>query len=801
MKSNILWPPGYQRDVYCNAPEWWKKSNEDVSHPTVLESVDEGELVGVNLFKWSCFHAPTLVFLQCPDALSFQKPERKLLISVHSEGAIKVLSIIDSSYHVLNDLKSLHVPQLKDKGKQTQKYDSFVNYKERLSVDIPFLGISLMNSHPEIDNQLHTTPYPVILFFNCVNKGSVANQMKSKDNSAKLLSGTSQIASSNLHEPVFSLAVAKWRNEDTSLVSFESISLRIADFYLEIEQEIVLRLFEFCKTASSRLQNRVFQNIDFSQNLFFPVEFTGEITRNGQYSTRLDEKYLNCTGTTLLTEDYKRSCLLAHVVPIGAPWQKIQLSARKQKKIYVELFDMEPIKLTLSFSSSPWILRNGVITSGESLIHRGLMALADVEGAKIHFKQLVLSHQIASWESIQEILVSHYTRQFLHEMYKVFGSAGVIGNPVGFARSLGLGIKDFFSLPIWSVFQSPAGLITGMAQGTTSLLSNTVYAISDATSQFSKAAHKGIVAFTFDDQTASMIERQQKGMASQSKGVINEFLEGLTGVLQSPIKGAEKHGLPGVLSGIALGVTGLVARPTASILEVTGKTAQSIRNRSRIYQMGYRCFRVRLPRPLSAESPLKPYSWEEAVGTHVLTETDMKLRDETLIMCKALKQCGVPADPKWVLQSEIRMDSVILADNDGEIVHIVGSGSDTSFRQNLQQQKRGNGGKGKLWNKCQNPLPLFQTNLEFRCPEEADEFLRVLMCMIERGKEQGWGSVYVLHQSNIKGSKVSLVNDFINLNVSRVTEKSTVEYIRVGGSGSEARPGLSMVRLPILQSF
>ncbi|KAK4437331.1 Vacuolar protein sorting-associated protein 13 [Sesamum alatum] len=786
---------------YTSSPYAW----DEPCYPHRLNVEVPGERI---LGSYAIDDAPahSLVYLPATS----EKPERKLLISVHSEGAIKVLSIIDSSYHVLNDLKSLHVPQLKDKGKQTRKYESFVNYTERLSLDIPFLGISLMNSHPEellfacaknskvnfvqsldrqqfsfqiaslqIDNQLHTTPYPVILSFNCVNRGSVANQMKSKDNSAKLISGsTSQIASSNLHEPVFSLAVAKWRNTDTSLVSFESISLRIADFYLEIEQEIVLRLFEFCKTASSRLQNRVFQNIDSSQNLLFSAEITGEISRNAQYSTRLDEKHLNFTGTTLLTEDYKRSCLLPHVVPIGAPWQKFQLSARKQKKIYVELFDMEPIKLTLSFSSSPWILRNGVITSGESLIHRGLMALADVEGAKIYFKQLVLSHQIASWESIQEILVSHYTRQFLHEMYKVFGSAGVIGNPVGFARSLGLGIKDFFSLPIWSVFQSPSGLITGMAQGTTSLLSNTVYAISDATSQFSKAAHKGIVAFTFDDQTATMIKRQQKGMSSQSKGVINEFLEGLTGVLQSPIKGAEKHGLPGVLSGIALGVTGLVARPTASILEVTGKTAQSIRNRSRIYQMGYRCFRVRLPRPLSAESPLKPYSWEEAVGTHVLAETDMKLRDEMLVMCKALKECGqyvlitgrlilvvscsslidlgkpnfegVPADPKWVLQSEIRIDTVILADNDGEIVHIVGSGSDTSFRQNLQQQKRGNDAKGKLWNNCQNPLPLFQTNLEFRCPEEADEFLRVLMCMIERGKEQGWGSVYVLHQSNIK---------------------------------------------------
>ncbi|KAG8383676.1 hypothetical protein BUALT_Bualt04G0038600 [Buddleja alternifolia] len=356
---------------------------------------------------------------------------------------------------------------------------------------------------------------------------------------------------------------------------------------------------------------------------------------------------------------------------------------------------------------------------------------------------------------------------------QVFGSAGVIGNPLGFARSLGLGIKEFFSLPIWSVLQSPSGLLTGMAQGTTSLFSNTVYAISDATSQFTKAAHKGIVAFTLDDQTVTMTEWQQKGMSSHSKGVINEFLEGLAGVLQSPIKVAEKHGLPGVISGLAVGVTGLVAKPAASILEVTGKTAQSIRNRSKTYQMGFRHFRIRLPRPLSSESPLKPYSWEEAVGTYVLTENDMKLRDEMLVMCKSLKQCGqyalitrrlilvvscsslielgrptfegVPANPKWNIKSEIGMDSVILADNDGDVVHIVGSGSDTLFRQNLQQKR-----KGKLWYNFDTPLPLVQTNLEFTSPEEADEFLRVVMCMIEWGKEQGWGSSHILHQTNIK---------------------------------------------------
>lgn len=47
------------------------------------------------------------------------------------------------------------------------------------------------------------------------------------------------------------------------------------------------------------------------------------------------------------------------------------------------------------------------------------MALADIEGAQIHLKELVLSHQLGSWESIQDIFFRHYTRQSLHEIYKV----------------------------------------------------------------------------------------------------------------------------------------------------------------------------------------------------------------------------------------------------------------------------------------------------------------------------------------------------------------------------------------------
>ncbi|XP_062110985.1 uncharacterized protein LOC133822610 isoform X2 [Humulus lupulus] len=711
---------------------------------------------------------------------SSEKAERKLFLSVHAEGATKVLRVIDSNYHILNDTENLNIPHLKEKRKHEQKQDRVFGYKEQILVVIPHLGISVINIDPrelvfacaknitfdllqsldqqkfsfqisslQIDNQRRSSPYPVMLSFDREYKSNPAE---------KKLQRTSDCS----YEPVFYIAVSKWKKKDISLVSFEYIILRVADFHLELEQEVILGMFGFIKNVTSRFQSSFLKLPD---PLLCPL-----IPDTGLLEPSSSE-HQKAKGIPVF-----KSQSLPSVVPIGAPWQQIYLLARRQRKIYVEVFEISPINVTFSFSSAPWMLRNGILTSGESLIHRGLMALADVEGAQVHLKRLAISHHIASWESIQEIIIKHCTRQLLHEMYKVFGSAGVIGNPMGFARTLGLGFRDFLSVPARTIFQSPTGLITGMAQGTTSLLSNTVYAISDAATQFSKAAHKGIVAFTFDDQAVSQMEQLQMGVPSHSKGMINEVLEGLTDLLQSPIKGAEKHGLPGVLSGIALGVTGLVAKPAASILQLTGKTAQSIRKRSRLYQMGSQRFRVRLPRPLSREAPLRPYSWEEAVGMSALAEAGdgVRLKDEVLVACKALKQTGqfviiterliliikcsglmdlgkpefrgIPADLEWVLESEIDLESVMHADTDHGVIHIVGSSSDTLLRQN--KQATGGSGITVRWNSP--TLPLIQTNLELAHTEDAENLLQILLATIERGKDEGWGCRYLLHRSSIK---------------------------------------------------
>ncbi|KAJ8450353.1 hypothetical protein Cgig2_004810 [Carnegiea gigantea] len=669
-------------------------------------------------------------------------------LSSSSSSSSKVLSIIDSSCHVLGEVKSSTSLVFGKKSDSTEVAEKLTHYKEKISVRISSIGISLIDSYPQellygsakgikvdlfqsmeqqrfsfqisslqIDNQLRGTPYPVILSFDEDYKSSLVNHIRNKDGGTiTRFESMLPYASGSSCKPVFCLLASKWKNKEMMLNA---------------------------------------EHLQSSGDDEFPK--------------------IDCSSSAC----HSGPSPLPNMSPIGAPWQKIFLLARRQNKIYVEAFYLAPIKLTLSFSSSPWMVKKGGLTSGESLIHRGIMALADIEGAQICLRELTITHHMASWESIQEILFKHYTRQFLHEMYKVFGSAGVIGNPMGFARRVGLGVKDFLSVPAKGALQSPTGLISGMAQGTSSLLSNMLYAISDTATQFSKAAHKGILAFTFDDHEATKMEKQRVVASSRTKGVISELLEGLTGLLQSPIKGAEKHGLPGVLSGFALGVTGLVAKPAASVLEVTGRTAQSIRNRSRLHRMGPQRLRVRLPRYLSAELPLRPYSWEDAVGTAVLLEVDdgLKFKDEVLVSSKSLKDAGkfvvltekliliikcssladlgkpefrgVVTEPEWTVEVEVALESVIHADVDGGVVHIVGSSSETLVRQNQLHQKR-TGVRMKQWNEPQTPLPLFQTNLELTSKEEAEYFLRVLLSTIEQGKEQGWGNVYLLHQINIK---------------------------------------------------
>ncbi|KAI0504558.1 hypothetical protein KFK09_015510 [Dendrobium nobile] len=723
-----------------------------------------------------------------------EKPDRRFSVSVHAEGATKVLSIIDSSYHIIRDIKGSNFLGFKEKRKADKRLYQESHFTEVIKFHLSFVGISLMSSAPQelifacarettvvlmqsseqqkilsqilslqIDNQLSDTLYPIIVYFDNDYRGRSLNHSKNKENWLQVqLDSTS---SSVTCEPIFYFSAAKWRKSDVSLVSFEYITFRLASMCIELEEQILLCLFDFFRTVNSRLQRTSQKNFD-QRILGFCSDATHKFARGHSY---LCGQYDILRTSEVIETD--ASDLLPAVVPMGAPWQQIYVLARRQKKIYVENFELAPIKLSLSFSSTPLMIRAEVFAEVENLtrisstaFQRGIMALVDVEGVPVHLRQLTLEHLMASPESIRDILVRHYIRQLLHEIYKLFGSAGVIGNPIGFARNVRLVIKDFLSISSRGILQSPSGLLAGVKEGSKSLFSNTIYALSSTASQFTKAAHKGIVAFTFDDQIVDEMDKQLQSIDVHGKGVLNEFLEGLTGLLQSPIRGAERHGLPGVLSGIAMGTAGLVARPIASILEATTKTAQSIRNRSSPHPSN-RC-RIRLPRPLARELPLSPYSWEEAIGASMIQQADMgRLKDEVYVTCKALRKAGrfiligeklvvifsssclvdfglitfagVPANPTWVIEMEMSLESVVHVDRADNDLNIVGDNAGLP-----SWHKKG------FRSRSATSAPFVSISVELPNAEEAEDALQVLLSTIELGKEKR-GGVKVLHRINL----------------------------------------------------
>uniref|UniRef100_A0A7I4B673 Uncharacterized protein n=1 Tax=Physcomitrium patens TaxID=3218 RepID=A0A7I4B673_PHYPA len=593
-----------------------------------------------------------------------QKPGRTFTVSVRAEGPIRVLSIVDTALHLMKSpsgSSSIFTSNQPFAGLIGPILESTVTGTEpvkELILDFSYIGVSLIDSIPQevifacakglslqliqgqhqqqlklevcviqIDNQLPFSVYPVLLSstYPQAKLGDVVNNAQAGEE-LKPLEG-----------PSLTLLVAKWRQPAGAVDCFQCISLRLVPMRLEVEEQVVSSLLSFVDKAIESFSGIKMDKAGSSKlpawsllrwNRFNGQEqFTGRPWRFEVVQVPTNQnKVVKFSKVVKQLEEYRCWAATVAVEPIGGPLQKLPLLAKEKTKVYIEILHISPIELTVSFSSTPWLSNNsGAATksllwmTGMMLQHH-VMAIADAEDAVMNLRQLTLAHPLASWDAIRGMITRHYTRQFLQEIYKVVGSADVLGNPIHFVRTLGSGMWDFVSTPAKSLKQSPRELAMGLVQGTHSLFSNTVFAFSNAATRMSKVARKTVTAFAFDKDYVDKMERRQHSHEWEDLSVVNEFLEGLTGLLQSPVRGAERAGLPGMLSGAAVGALGVVARPVASILEVASKTGQSIVNRSSPKQ--WRATRIRLPRHLREDCPLLPYSWESAVGRAVLLETD-----------------------------------------------------------------------------------------------------------------------------------------------------------------------------------
>lgn len=203
-------------------------------------------------------------------------------------------------------------------------------------------------------------------------------------------------------------------------------------------------------------------------------------------------------------------------------------------------------------------------------------ALLRLDGASLNLAGVSLNNHMSSSQQLMAFLAAHYLSSLRENMPALLGSLAAFGNPLGLIRGIGDGVSDFVSEPVKGLKRSveeldPVYVVDGVARGTESLARHTVGGIADSASMLTETLSKNMAVLTLDRKYAqrrdiarsnqnedlNFVEGIESGVAQLLRGVF----EGVAGVVQAPIRGAEKNGLEGFAKGIGKGLLGLLVKP------------------------------------------------------------------------------------------------------------------------------------------------------------------------------------------------------------------------------------------------
>lgn len=121
----------------------------------------------------------------------------------------------------------------------------------------------------------------------------------------------------------------------------------------------------------------------------------------------------------------------------------------------------------------------------------------------------------------------------------------------------------------------PSYVMDGVARGTGSLARHTVGGIADSASLLTETFSKNMAVLSLDRNYAQRRDRFKAlpgasttftgGVESAVVKLISGVLEGVTGIVQKPIRGAEKDGVEGFAKGIGKGLLGLLVKPVIGL--------------------------------------------------------------------------------------------------------------------------------------------------------------------------------------------------------------------------------------------
>ncbi|XP_072349204.1 LOW QUALITY PROTEIN: intermembrane lipid transfer protein VPS13C [Scyliorhinus torazame] len=306
---------------------------------------------------------------------------------------------------------------------------------------------------------------------------------------------------------------------------------------------------------------------------------------------------------------------------------------------FFEYLHISPIKLHLSLSldsggdESSREKQEAVPLQSINILLKSIGAtLTDVDDLIFKLAFFEMKLQFYKRNQLMWAVVSHYSEQFLKQMYVLVLGLDVLGNPVGLIRGLSEGVEAFFYEPFQGAVQGPEEFAEGFVIGVKSLLGHTVGGAAGVVSRITGTVGKGLAAITMDKEYQQKrreeMNRQPKdfgdSLAKGGKGFLRGVVGGFTGIVTKPVEGAKKEGAAGFFKGVGKGLVGVVARPTGGIIDMASSTLQGIK---KVAESTEDVSKLRPPRCIREDGIIRPYDRIESEGCNLFEKLDFQKFD------------------------------------------------------------------------------------------------------------------------------------------------------------------------------
>lgn len=210
------------------------------------------------------------------------------------------------------------------------------------------------------------------------------------------------------------------------------------------------------------------------------------------------------------------------------------------------------------------------------------MTLGNVNDAPLKLNALFIQDVKLSYAVLAQRIMLHYQQDFINQLYRIVGSADILGNPIGLFNNVSSGVADLFYEPTDGVVDA-RDFGAGLARGAGSLVKKTVFGLTDSMTKVTGSIGKGLSAATLDKQfqTQRRMRRSRNkprhalyGVTAGAGSLVQSVASGLEGVVRKPIEGAEADGAAGFFKGFGKGLIGVATKPVVGVFDMASNVTE-----------------------------------------------------------------------------------------------------------------------------------------------------------------------------------------------------------------------------------